>query len=194
MYCSIVSQSVLVRRGQLSPASIFTRPEQWARLGNIFEKVMYLDLMTYLPDDILTKVDRAAMSVSLETRVPLLDHRLVEFAWRLPLDFKYRDGRGKAILRRILEKHVPPALTERPKMGFGVPIGQWLRGPLREWAEDLLDPRQLAASELFDTAEVGRIWRQHLGGHRNRQRELWKVLMFQAWNQTRTKSQSLQAA
>jgi asparagine synthase (glutamine-hydrolysing) len=194
LYCSIVSQSSLAARGLPVPGSIFTRPEQWARLDNVFEKAMYLDLMTYLPDDILTKVDRAAMSVSLETRVPLLDHRLVEFAWRLPLHYKHRDGRGKAILRRILEKHVPPALTERPKMGFGVPIGQWLRGPLREWASALLDPRELSAGGLFDAAEVDQIWRQHLGGGRNRQRELWKVLMFQAWNQSRDKSQSLQAA
>jgi asparagine synthase (glutamine-hydrolysing) len=194
MYRSIVSQTALVSGGQPVPRSIFTQPEHWARLGNIFEKVMYLDLMTYLPDDILVKVDRAAMSVGLETRVPLLDHRLVEFASRVPLDYKHRDGRGKAILRRILEKHVPPALTERPKMGFGVPIGQWLRGPLREWASDLLDPRQLSASDLFDAAEVGRIWQQHLGGQRNRQRELWKVLMFQAWNQGRDRSQLQHAA
>jgi asparagine synthase (glutamine-hydrolysing) len=194
MYCSVVSQSSLAASGLPVPGSVFTRPEQWARLDNIFEKVMFLDLMTYLPGDILTKVDRAAMSVSLETRVPLLDHRLVEFAWRLPLDFKYRDGRGKAILRRILEKHVPPALTERPKMGFGVPIGQWLRGPLREWAAELLDPRLLSASGPFDAAEVDQIWRQHLAGQRNWQSELWKVLMFQAWNQARDKSRLQQAA
>ncbi|HEX4145215.1 MAG TPA: asparagine synthase (glutamine-hydrolyzing) [Pirellulales bacterium] len=188
LYRSIVAQTALAARDLPASRSIFTRPEQWARLENLFEKVMYLDLMTYLPDDILVKVDRAAMSVSLETRVPLLDHRLIEFAWRLPLPYKYRDGRGKAILRRILARHVPPALTERPKMGFSVPIGQWLRGPLRAWASDLLEPRQLSASGLFDTAEVQRIWQQHLGGRRDRQRELWKVLMFQAWNQTRDQS------
>ncbi len=189
-YRSIVSQSWsqghVVARDLGQPKSIFSQPEQCPRLKQVFEKAMYLDLVTYLPDDILAKVDRAAMAVSLETRVPLLDHRLVEFAWRLPYDFKHRDHRGKAILRHVLDRHVPPSLTHRRKMGFGVPIGQWLRGPLRSWAADLLSPRQLAGGGWFDAAKVDQVWQQHLAGDRNRERELWAILMFQAWNQTRS--------
>jgi asparagine synthase (glutamine-hydrolysing) len=144
-------------------------------------RMMLLDALTYLPDDILCKVDRAAMGVSLETRVPFLDHRVVEFAWRLPLHLKVRDGRGKWILRRLLDKHVPSVLTEHPKTGFGVPISAWLRGPLREWAEDLLNARRLDHDGYLNSVIVQQKWQEHLSGRRNWQHQLWNVLMFQAW-------------
>ncbi len=140
------------------------------------------DTLAYLPGDILTKVDRASMAASLEVRVPLLDHRVVEHAWSLPRSWLMKDG-GKAPLRHILDKYVPRALVDRPKSGFGVPIDSWLRGPLRGWAEDLLTPRALAMDDLLDPALVQETWQQHLSGQRNNQHALWTVLMFQAWRQ-----------
>jgi asparagine synthase (glutamine-hydrolysing) len=148
---------------------------------NFFERMMLLDTISYLPDDILAKVDRASMGVSLEARAPLLDHRVIEWAWRLPLRFKVRDGQGKWILRQVLHRYVPKALVERPKMGFAVPIGPWLRTELREWAEHLLAPARLRDEGFFDPARVREVWTAHQSGERNAEYPLWVVLMFQAW-------------
>lgn len=146
--------------------------------------MQYLDTLHYLPDDILTKVDRASMAVSLEVRVPLLDHRVVELSWRLPLRLKLRGGTGKWLLRQIAYKYVPERLLQRPKMGFGVPIDDWLRGPLKDWASDLLSPSALGRSNLLDPAPIAIKWDQHQTGRRNWQHFLWNVLMFASWHET----------
>lgn len=145
------------------------------------QRMMYRDAMTYLPDDILCKVDRAAMACSLETRVPFLDHRVAELAWRLPQPMKIRGKTGKWALRQVLYKHVPRELIERPKAGFAIPVGQWLRGPLRDWAEALLDESRLAREGYLDPAPILETWRQHLSGRYDWTPRLWSVLMFQAW-------------
>jgi asparagine synthase (glutamine-hydrolysing) len=167
--------------GASEPPTTLTDGAQWADLPDFVAWMMYRDLMTYLPDDILVKVDRAAMGVSLETRVPYLDHRVIEFAWRLPLSLKIRNGKGKWPLRQILYKYVPRTLIERPKTGFGIPIDTWLRGPLRAWAEELLDEGRLRREGYFAPGPIRRKWDEHLAGSRNWQYYLWNVLMFQAW-------------
>jgi asparagine synthase (glutamine-hydrolysing) len=150
-------------------------------LGSIEQNMMYLDSISYLPDDILTKVDRAAMGVSLETRIPFLDHHVVEFAYQLPLSMKIQNGESKWILKQVLDKYIPRELMERPKMGFGVPIDSWLRGPLRDWAESLLDESRLKQEGFFHAEPIRKKWNEHLSGNRNWQHHLWDVLMFQSW-------------
>jgi asparagine synthase (glutamine-hydrolysing) len=146
------------------------------------ERMMWLDGKTYLPDDIMVKVDRASMAVSLESRAPFLDHRMVELAWRVPLGLKLRGGRGKWALRALLDRYIPRFLVERPKMGFAIPIDSWLRGPLNGWAESLLDPTRLKAEGYFDPAAVWRRWNEHQSHRQNWQYPLWNLLMFQAWS------------
>jgi asparagine synthase (glutamine-hydrolysing) len=152
-------------------------------IPDMVERMQMIDMLTYLPGDILAKVDRASMAVGLEVRVPIIDHRVVEFTSSLPSHQRVRDGRGKWLLRQVLDRYVPSTLIDRPKMGFGVPVDTWLRGPLRDWAEDLLDPTRLQAEGFLDPTQVREKWTQHLDGKCNWQYLLWDVLMFQAWKQ-----------
>ncbi len=168
--------------GATERSSAAIDPAVWPP-GAMEERMMFADLVAYLPGDTLVKVDRASMAVGLEARVPLLDPRVVRFAWRLPLDLRIRPGRSKHLLRSLLARHVPPALWDRPKMGFDPPVGEWLRGPLRDWAETLLAPARLAAEGFLDPATVAEVWRRHRTGRRNHTYALWGVLMFQAWRQ-----------
>lgn len=155
-----------------------------AKVATLMSSLMYLDAMNYLPDDILVKLDRASMAVSLESRAPLLDHHVVEFVSRLPLHFKVRRNVSKYLLRKLLYKYVPPHLVERPKMGFGVPLRHWLRGPLKDWCEDLLDEKRISREGYLDAQIVRKRWHEFLRGERNWEHLLWCVLMFESWLET----------
>jgi len=167
--------------GADEPPTRLTHREGQPGFSSFVERGAWLDLVSYLPDDILVKVDRAAMAVSLESRIPLLDHRVIEFAWRLPLNMKLRDGVGKWLLRQVLYRHVPKALFDRPKTGFSIPLNAWLRGVMRDWAEALLDESRLRREGFFHVGLVREKWQEHLTGQRNWHDWLWDVLMFQAW-------------
>jgi len=184
LYLGLVSHwhdpAAVVINGHEPPTLLTANAPRLAHLNDT-QRMMALDTLTYLPDDILVKVDRAAMGVSLESRVPFLDHRVVEFAWQLPQSMKLCNGQSKWVLREVLYRHVPKALIERPKMGFGVPIDVWLRGPLHDWAEALLDETRLRNEGFFQPESIRRKWTEHLSGSRNWQYHLWDVLMFQAW-------------
>lgn len=165
----------------IEPATKVTARVDHPILNGYVQMMMYLDLVTYLPDDILTKVDRASMGVGLETRVPLLDHRVVELAWQIPLHMKIHDGQGKWILKKILYKYVPRKLIDRPKAGFAIPLDSWLREPLRDWAESLLDEKRIKTEGVFNPVPIRTKWNEHISGRRNNQAQLWDILMFQAW-------------
>ncbi len=167
--------------GAKEPLSVATDPSMERRFPEMLDRMQFIDTVTYLPDDILTKVDRASMGVSLECRVPLLDHRVVEFAWRIPAAMRQRDGRGKWPLREVLHRYVPRALVDRPKMGFGVPIDSWLRGPLKEWAWSLLSPAALQQHEVLQVGPVHAAWEMHQSGEQDLHYPLWTALMLQDW-------------
>lgn len=167
--------------GGYEPKTLLTDSSAWPGTDSFEHWMMAMDAQTYMADDILVKMDRAAMATSLEARVPMLDHRVVELAWRMPLSMKIRNGQGKWLLRQVLYRHVPQALIERPKMGFGIPLDSWLRGALRDWAEDLLSENGLHQEGYFRPEPIRKMWMEHLSGRRNWQHNLWDVLMFQAW-------------
>ena len=171
----------ILRQGVEPETALAHRPITGSSRDGMIEDMMRLDLLTYLPGDILCKVDRAAMAVSLETRVPMLDPDVIRFAWSLPLSYKLEAGEGKRVLREVLYRYVPKRLIERPKMGFGIPLDQWLRGPLRDWAEALLDPGRMKEEGIFDPVPIRKIWAQHLKGSHNHQYLIWSILMFQSW-------------
>jgi asparagine synthase (glutamine-hydrolysing) len=178
---SIWKETAALVPGSVESRTAFDDADLVRNIDGFAERMMLVDLVSYLPDDILVKVDRASMRTSLESRVPFLDHRVVEFAWQLPMTMKRRKGQGKWLLRQVLDRYVPRDLVERPKMGFSVPISNWLRGPLRDWAEALLDERRLRDEGLLNVAMIRQAWREHLSGKRNWQYSLWNILMFESW-------------
>ena len=181
-----LNPSKIVKNSE-EPSTLLTKYKPNLNILNHQEQMMALDLLTYLPDDILVKVDRAAMASSLETRIPFLDHKLVEYVLKIPHSLKFRNGQGKWILKRILNQYIPKNLTERPKKGFEIPLGSWLRGPLRDWAENLLNEKRLNEENYFYLKLIREKWSEHLSGRKNWQHDLWDILMFQAWVETNNK-------
>jgi asparagine synthase (glutamine-hydrolysing) len=184
MYFELISYWTDLTRHAMALESPLAYHPDWQALSEPVDQMMFLDQTSYLPDDILTKVDRASMAASLEVRAPLLDYRIVEFSWTLPLSMKGRNGQGKRVVRRVLDRYVPKSLSERPKMGFSIPLESLLRGRLRDWAESLLDPAAIGAQGLLDAELVGRRWSQYVGGDDHWKNHIWGVLMFQAWMET----------
>ncbi|MGA2072452.1 MAG: asparagine synthase (glutamine-hydrolyzing) [Terriglobia bacterium] len=186
IYCGSISywkSPAQVVSGAIEPPTVLSRGPDGIQGADLCHRFMLLDLLTYLPEDILAKLDRASMAVSLEARVPILDHRVVEFAARVPTSMKVRSGMGKWLLRQVLHRYVPRELVERPKMGFSVPIEDWVRGPLRDWAESLLNPARLRSEGFLQAEPIREVWDEHLSGQRNWHGQLWNVLMFQAWRE-----------
>jgi asparagine synthase (glutamine-hydrolysing) len=184
VYKTLVSASAAPETlvvGAAEPPIPIDLRDSWPEVGDLTQRMMYMDALTYLPDDILVKVDRASMACSLESRAPFLDHRVVEFAWSLPPEMKVAGGEGKHVLRQVLYRHVPREIMDRPKMGFGVPVAQWLRGPLRPWAEALIAEDRLRQEGFFEVSAVRQVWAEHLSGQHDRQFVVWAILMFQAW-------------
>jgi asparagine synthase (glutamine-hydrolysing) len=184
MYLKLVSnwaepESVVVNC--VEPSSVVMEREQWPDIPDFTERMMFLDLVTYLPDDILVKVDRASMGVGLESRVPFLDHRVVEFSWKVPIWMKIKNGKGKWIIRQILKKYLPQEVVERPKKGFDFPINNWLRGSLRDWAESLLDSSRIQQEGYLNSVTIEKEWRRYLSCESNSFQRLWSICMFQAW-------------
>jgi asparagine synthase (glutamine-hydrolysing) len=179
--CSHWQNPTAVVIGSKEPGTLLTEFKPKLKNLNSQQEMMVLDFLTYLPDDILVKIDRASMASSLETRAPFLDHKLIEYVWKIPHSLKFRNGQGKQILRNVLNKFVPKELTERAKMGFSIPIDIWLRGPLRDWAESLLNEKKLQKEGYFNTKLIREKWSEHLKGKTNWHYDLWDVLMFQAW-------------
>jgi asparagine synthase (glutamine-hydrolysing) len=180
-FLSLFKNPEEIVNGGIEPPTIFAAPEAKRLVPDYAERMQYFDTLTYLPDDVLTKVDRASMAVSLETRVPLIDHRVVELAWRFPARLRFREGKGKWILRQVLRRFVPDKLIDRPKMGFSVPLDKWLRGPLRDWAETLLSEAALTRDGLFNPEPIRSRWTAHLQRRENWQYQLWTVMTVQAW-------------
>jgi len=184
LYVSLVSewpQAESMVAGGFMPPNLLDDRTRWPRLADPVARMMALDGLTYLPDDILVKVDRAAMAVSLETRAPFLDLDVIEFAWSLPMHMKIRNGQSKWLLRRLLDRYVPRELVERPKTGFSIPLDSWLRGPLKDWAENLLAEDRLRREGYLNPLPIRAAWRAHLAGQAAYGNRLWSVLMFQAW-------------
>ena len=165
----------------VQPTTIFSKNINANNNFDYFQLMSLLDILTYLPDDILVKVDRASMAVALEPRVPLLDHSVVEFAATVPTNMKIRDGSGKWILKEVLKKYIPFKLTERPKMGFAVPVGEWLRGPLKNWCQDLLNQNEISDECVLDANIIQQLWKQHSSHEWDRSEQLWGILMFRSW-------------
>jgi len=181
MLCSNWQNPCEVLINAKEPGTLLTKFKPELKGLSNQQQMMALDSITYLPDDILVKVDRAAMATSLETRMPFLDHKLIEYVWRIPHSLKYRNSNGKWILKEILNNYIPKNLIDRPKMGFSIPLDKWLRGPLKDWAESLLNEKRLNQENFFNTKLVRDIWSDHLSGRNNRQSDIWAILMFQAW-------------